>query len=143
VKAIHSTPSIALVALLLCGSTVAQAAAPPAARWTIVHVSDVGQGAWSGWYSQAPWPLRVRFKCQGSAVIVDFVNTDAMHQNVSVHHWDVEATQDALERSMQSSRALQNKSFQLPARQALALPIHRNVCGSATNSFVFGAVLGT
>jgi hypothetical protein len=142
-KVVRSTPSVALFTLLLCSSVVAQAAAPPLARWTIFHVTGAGQDTWSGWYSQPPWPLRVRFKCEGSATIVNFVNTDAMHQNVTVHHWDVEATQDALERSMQSRRALQNKSFRLPARQSMTLPIHRNVCGSATNRFAFGAVLGT
>lgn len=132
----------AMLALLLCSSVTAQAA-PPAARWTIFHVTGVGQDTWSTWYTQAPWPFKVRFKCEGSAVIMNAVNTDSMHQTVTVHLWNVEATQDALERSMQGQRARQNKAFVLPARQSTTLPIHRDVCGSASNSFAFGAVLGT
>jgi hypothetical protein len=131
-----------LIALLLCSSAVAQAAAPPASSWTIVSVTGVGQNTWSAWYTHAPWPFRVRFKCENGAVIMNAVNTDAMHQTVSVHYWDVEATEAAFNSAMQSKKALQNKGFVLPARQSMTLPIHRDVCGSASNSFVFGAVLG-
>ena len=138
----RSTGSLALLALLLCSSVTARAAAPPSASWTIFHVTVAGQDTWSSWYTHDPWPFKVRFKCQGGAVMMNAVNTDAMHQTVSVHYWDVEATQAALESAMQSKKALGNKGFVLPARQATTLPIHRDVCGSASNSFVFGAVLG-
>jgi hypothetical protein len=138
----RSSGILALLTLLLCSSVTARAAAPPSASWTIFHVTVAGQDTWSAWYSHAPWPFRVRFKCEGGAVVMNAVNTDAMHQTVSVHHWNIEATEDALNRSMQSGRALQNRGFVLQARQSTTLPIHRNVCGSASNSFVYGAVLG-
>ncbi|MGB6986979.1 MAG: hypothetical protein WBD74_13495 [Candidatus Aquilonibacter sp.] len=141
---VRSIRGLALLALLLCSSVAAQAAAPPLARWTIFHVSGAGEGTWSTWYTQAPWPFKVRFKCEHGAVILNAVNTDTLHQGVSVHYWDVEATQDALERAMQSRKALQNKGFQLPAMQATTLPLIRpELCSAASNSFVFGAVLGT
>ncbi len=124
----------ALIALL--------GAAPPVARWTIFHVNGVGQDTWSAWYPAAPWPIRFRFKCQGDALIVNAANTDLMHQNVSVHNWDVEPTEDAFHRAVQSGRASLNKGFQLPARQSVLRPVHRDVCGSSSNNFVFGAFLG-
>lgn len=138
--AVRSIGSLALVALLLC--SVAQAAAPPLSRWTTFHVSGVGQDTWSVWHTAAPWPIRFRFKCQGDAVMMNAVNTDMMHQNVIVHYWDVEATEDAFHSAVQSGRATLNKGFQLPARQSVMRPVHRNVCGSASNNFVFGAYLG-
>jgi hypothetical protein len=138
---VRSIGSLALATLLL-SSVAAQAAAPPLARWTIFHVTGAGQDKWSAWYPAAPWPIRFRFKCQGGAVMMNAVNTDSMHQGVSVHYWDVEATEDAFHRAVQSGRATLNRGFQLPARQSVLRPVHRDVCGSASNSFVFGAYLG-
>lgn len=141
----RSVGSFALLALLLCSSVAAQGVAPPLARWTIYHISGVAQDTWSTWYAQGPFPIKVRFKCSKGTVSFDAVNTDTLTQRVSVRYWDIEPDQATLERAVQSRKALQNKGFVLLARQGITLPLYRpgQLCGSASNSFVFAAVYGT
>jgi len=134
--------ALALLTLLFCSSVAAQGDAQLIGRWTIYHVSGVAQGTWSAWYAQGPFPIRFRFKCSDGAVIVGAQNTDKLTQRVTVRHWDAERDQAALEHAIASKKALQNKSFSLPARQSMLQPVIRPaLCSSTTNAFVFGAYL--
>jgi hypothetical protein len=142
-RVMPSTGISALFTLLLCSSVAVQAA-PPSARWITFNVTNVGRDRWSDWHSEQPWPFRVRFKCEhDGSLTMNAVNTDMMHQQVTVHYWDAEATHDQLERAIQSRKALQNRGFVLPARQSVLRPLHRDVCTQESNNFAFGVVLGT
>jgi hypothetical protein len=143
-RVMRSIGSLALLTLLLCSSVGAQGGNPQlVARWTIYHVSGVGQGTWSAWYAQGPYPVHFRFKCSNGSVIVNAQNTDKLTQGVTVRYWDVERDQGALESAIGSKKALQNRGFALQARQSTLQPIIRpDACSAASNSFVFGAYLG-
>ena len=135
---------LALVTLLAGSVTVRGAAATlPLARWTIYHVSNVGQDTWTTWYAQGTWPIRLRFKCSKGAVTFNAENTNGLTQAVTARHWDIEPDEGALERAIGSGKALQNRGFALRAGQSTTLPLYRPaLCSAASNSFVFAAVYG-
>ncbi|HTU71843.1 MAG TPA: hypothetical protein VMF11_16185 [Candidatus Baltobacteraceae bacterium] len=133
---------LALLSLLLCGSVAAQVSPQLLARWTIYHVSGVGQEVWSKWYTQGRFPTRFRFKCSNGVVIINAEDTDKLTQGVTVNFWDVERDQSALESAIASKKALKNGGFSLNARQSILQRLVRpEACAAASNSFVFGAYL--
>jgi hypothetical protein len=135
-----------LTLLLLCSAAAPWAMAANAGvagRWTVYHISGVAEGVWSAWYTQGPWPIRLRFKCSNGAVIVNAANTDRLSQNVTAQYWDIELDRDTLESAIASKKALQNRGFALTAGQSTTFPLYRPpLCSATSNTFVFAAVYG-
>jgi hypothetical protein len=143
----RSTVALSLFVPLLCAAVVAGASAAgrfPVSRWTVYHVSNVMQDTWTTPYSVSPWPISVEFKCSRGAVIINARNTSTLHRNVRITAWDVERSEDVLDRAIASGRSDRNRGVTLPAGQSSILNLYRPpLCSTTPENFVFAAVYGS